>query len=173
MPNFKQAGSADCSGAGSGPFLSLGSCLCIQLDVCWGGPGGQEFGKRNLWKGKTCTCSTQIRYPHSYWWSCSCQLASCPKDLLPISTNALFLILGNRNLLNILLLFDERHILLWPNTAFTKWLNWKKNEAKKAPAVTEAPTLQRCFHFAVTPFQQLTFLWHVWEFSNWRWRWQL
>lgn len=38
------------------------------------------------------------------------------------------------------------------------------NEAKKAPAMTEAPTLQRCFHFAVTPHQQLTFLQYVWEF---------
>lgn len=62
------------------------------------------------------------------------QKTSCPFQQVFCSVLFNLSILGNRNLLNILLLFGERHILLWPNTAFTKWLNWKMNEAKKSPS---------------------------------------
>lgn len=87
------------------------------------------------------------------------QKTSCPFQQVFCSVLFNLSILGNRNLLNILLLFGERHILLWPNTAFTEWLNWKMNEAKKRPSNDRSTnTPQQCFHFAVTPLQQFTSL---------------
>lgn len=65
--------------------------------------------------------------------------------------SGLFLIFGNINMLNILLLFCENHALLWPNVAFTKWFNWKWSSAKKPKTKqkTKPPTSQQCFHFPV------------------------